>query len=404
MRRSSSVVAVAPAAAVVVNTSYPRPSASVDAPYAPAMPDPVLVLNAGSSTLKASVLARGRDEAVASTVQPMQGTADAAKALRAVLAELDRGGTRHSDIEAVGHRVVHGGDTLRRTTLVDDEVLREIRRLAWLAPLHNPVAAEVIAAARSELGTVPHAAAFDTAFHATLPEEAYVYALPREWYAEWGYRRYGFHGLSVAWSVERAAAILDRSDLALVVAHLGAGCSVTAVLGGRSVATSMGMTPLEGLVMGTRAGSVDPGILIAAARDHGVDPRALEETLDRRSGLLALSGRTGEMRELLALATSDARARLAVDVFERSAAGAIAAAATALPRLDAIVFTGGIGEHAGSVRAGIVRRLAALGVPPVDGGDTTDEILARAPVAVLRVEAREDIVIAREVRAAVETR
>ena len=357
----------------------------------------VLVLNAGSSTLKASVLAGDAEQAEASVTVPMHGVGDAGEAFRRALQEL---GVDLASIGAVGHRVVHGGSLFTRTTVIDDAVLDRIRELASLAPLHNPPAVEVIAAARTALPRVLHAAAFDTAFHATLPREGYVYALPYDWYAAWGYRRYGFHGLSVAWSVERAAQLRGRTDLGLVVAHLGNGCSVTAVWRGRSVSTSMGMTPLEGLVMGTRAGSIDPGVLLAAERDHGQDARALEDLLEHRSGLLGISGRTNEMRDLIALAATEDRAALAIAVFARSAAGAIAAAATTLPHLDAIVFTGGIGEHAGGVRADIVRRLASLGVPAISETVTPgDRVLVAGPIAVVVVEAREDLVIAREVRA-----
>lgn len=364
------------------------------------MRDRVLVLNAGSSTLKASVLVQGLEHAEASLTVPMQGASQATDALSQVLREIAAAGVGLASVSAVGHRVVHGGSRFTRTTLIDDAVLQGIRELAWLAPLHNPVAAEVIVAARHALPGVPHAAAFDSAFHATLPAEAYLYAVPYEWYSKWGYRRYGFHGLSVAWSVERATALLGRSELGVVVAHLGAGCSVSAVWQGRSMSTSMGMTPLDGVVMATRAGSVDPGILLAVQRDHGLDTRALEDVLEHRSGLLALSGRTGDMRELVRLAPTDARAALAIAIFERSVAGAIAGAATALPQLDAIVFTGGIGEHAAGIRAGIAGRLASLGVPPVD--DTSvegDGVLVPGPVAVLVIAAREDVVIAREVQA-----
>lgn len=360
----------------------------------------VLVLNAGSSTLKASVLASDSEHAEASVTVPLGGVGEAAEAFRIALQATKDAGVDPSTIRAVGHRVVHGGSVFTRTTVIDDAVLQQIRELARLAPLHNAVAAEVIAAARAALPGIPQAAAFDSAFHATLPKEGYVYALPYEWYSDWGYRRYGFHGLSVTWSVERTAALLKRSALGIVVAHLGNGCSVTAVWQGRSVNTSMGMTPLEGLVMGTRGGSVDPGVLLAAQRDHGLDARALEDVLEHRSGLLGLSGRSADMRELLALAATDDRAALAIAVFERSVAGAIAAAATALPRLDALVFTGGIGEHATSVRAGIVRRLASIGVPSVDDSSIDgDRVLVAAPIGVLVVAAREDLVIARTVRA-----
>lgn len=342
------------------------------------------------------MLAGTRESAQASVTAPLHGEGDAVAALhRALKAIAGRGDVR--SVEAVGHRVVHGGSEFTRTTLIDDDVLARIRALARLAPLHNPVAAAVIAAARERWPDAPHAAAFDSAFHATLPAEAYVYALPHEWYTQWGYRRYGFHGLSVTWSVERTAALLGRTDLGIVIAHLGAGCSVSAVWQGRSVSTSMGMTPLEGLVMATRAGSVDPGVLLAAQREHGLDASALEETLERRSGLLALSGASADMRELLALASTNERAALAIAVFERSAAAAIAAAATALPRLDAIVFTGGIGENAGSIRCGIAQRLSSIGVPSIDDRAIAgDEVLIDGPVSLLVVAAREDAVIARE--------
>lgn len=358
----------------------------------------VLILNAGSSTLKASVLAPGSEQAEASATVPMGGVGEAAEAFRRAVEAMKNAGVDLYSVGAVGHRVVHGGSLFTRTTVIDDTVLERIRELSWLAPLHNPPAAAVIAAARTALPGITHAAAFDSAFHATLPTEAYVYALPYDWYAQWGYRRFGFHGLSVAWSAERAASLLKRDDLSLVVAHLGNGCSVTAVWQGRSVSTSMGMTPLEGLVMGSRAGSVDPGILLSAQRDRGLDARALEEVLEHGSGLLGLSGRTSDMRELLAMAETDERAALAIAVFERSAAAAVAAAATALPRLDAVVFTGGIGEHAAPVRAGIVRRLASIGVPPFDDVAVDgDYVLCTTPVAVIVVAAREDVVIAREV-------
>jgi acetate kinase len=369
-------------------------------PRLPGVPQRVLILNAGSSTLKASVLVQDSDDADASVTVPMSGVGDAAGAFRRALNATKEAGVALATISAVGHRVVHGGSVFTRTTAIDDSALARIRELSSLAPLHNPPAAEVIAAARKVLPDIPHAAAFDSAFHATLPEEGFVYAIPYDWYSDWGYRRYGFHGLSVTWAVERAAALLKRDDLGIVVAHLGNGCSVTAVWQGRSVGTSMGMTPLEGLVMGTRAGSIDPGILVAALRDQGLDARALEDVLEHRSGLLGISGRTADMRELLAMAPNEERAALAIAIFERSAAASIAAAATALPRIDALVFTGGIGEHATSVRAGIVRRLGSIGVPPFEHEAADgDRVLVPAPIAVLVVTAREDVVIAREVLA-----
>jgi acetate kinase len=247
-------------------------------------------------------------------------------------------------------------------------------------------------------------AAFDTAFHATLPPPAFVYPLPAEWIETHGLRRFGFHGLSVAWSVTRATELLKRpaDDLALVVAHLGSGCSVTAVDGGRSAWTSMGMTPLEGLMMGTRSGSVDPGILVRLLHG-GVSPDDLEDGLDHGSGLIGVAG-TADMRELLEReAGGDEQAALAIELFVRRAAEGIAAAATASPRLDALVFTGGIGEHAAPVRERVVGRLGSLGFGRVLSDADEDAVLTPggSRPAVVRIASREDLVIAEATRALV---
>ena len=322
---------------------------------------------------------------------------DEALAVRQVLEAFAREDVDQHTIEAVGHRIVHGGARFTTPTLIDEDVLAAIDGLRNLAPLHNPLALATVRASRDVLPDVPQVACFDTAFHASLDRASFLYALPYDWFTEWGYRRFGFHGLSVAWALRRSGELLDRpaAELGLVVAHLGAGCSVTAVWQGHSIATSMGMTPLEGVVMATRGGSVDPGVLFAAMRDHAVDAPTLEVTLDRRSGLLGVSGRTGDMRELLEREASDERAALAIEIFVRSAAAGIAAAATALPRLDAITFTGGIGENAAAIRARVAQRLAPLGVGEVRRDQVeVDRILVREPVAVVRVKAREDLVIA----------
>jgi acetate kinase len=285
---------------------------------------------------------------------------------------------------------------------VDERVLKAIEALAELAPLHNMLAAAIIRAARVALPMIPQVAAFDTAFHSTLSEEQYLYPVPWRWHREYGIRRFGFHGLSVEWSTRRAAELLGRpaAELGLVVAHLGSGCSVTAVLSGRSVATSMGLTPMEGLMMGTRSGSIDPGILLYMLRTRRLGWRELSTVLDHQSGLVGVFGRAAGMRDLEKLAgEGNRRARLAIDMFVSRAAAGIAAAATALPRLDALVFTGGIGEHSGSVRSAIVRRLAPLGLPPLPGIDVRNDAVispSGSSVALLRVEAREDAVIARQ--------
>ena len=345
-----------------------------------------------------SVIEVGTREPVASAEADWGSDAtrspDRHSALKQVLA-----GLPPTKLDAVAHRVVHGGTRFREPTLIDDAVLAELDALSELAPLHNPIAVETIRAQRRLLPDLPCLAVFDTAFHATLPRDAYVYPLPWSWYAEWGVRRFGFHGLSVAWSVRRAAELLatQSESLSLVVAHLGSGCSATAVLGGASVATSLGFTPLEGLVMGTRAGSVDPGVLLYALRNHGLSADGLDTVLEHESGMLGVSGISGDVRQLLAAAAGNDRAQLALDIFVRRAAEEIAAAASNLPRLDALVFTGGIGENASSIRAAICARLAVLEVPALAAESAAGDVVLTpdgATVAVLRIAAREDLVMA----------
>jgi acetate kinase len=346
----------------------------------------VLVLNAGSRTIKASVvdashrtLASGEADRPESA-RPADDRAIVQDLLGPLLEQTeahDPGGP-----VAVGHRVVHGGPTFRAPAVVDDAVLERIDAVSDLAPLHNPVAVAVIRAARSALPDVPHVACFDTAFHATLPEVAWRYPVPEAWLDDWGVRRYGFHGLSVEWSVGRAAEVLGRPvrALDLVVAHLGGGCSVTAVRAGRSVWTSMGLTPLEGLMMTTRSGSIDPGVILHALA-RGASAHEVGTTLDVGAGLLAVAG-TGDVRAVRASATrGDLHSRLGLAMFIDRAAAELAGAATRLRRIDAIVFTGGIGENAAGIRSAIVARLAPLR----DG---------RAAPPTLVVRAREDLVIA----------
>jgi acetate kinase len=361
----------------------------------------VLVLNAGSSSLKGSILDTTDLATIAKAELSLGADATRQRGLqrpvRSLMSKLDV-----ATVDAVGHRVVHGGTRFRSAVRVDDRVLRAIEALAEFAPLHNRVAAASIRAARLALPTVPHVAAFDTAFHATLGEEQFLYPVPWRWHREYGVRRFGFHGLSVEWSTNRAADLLGRPPvgLALVVAHLGSGCSVTAVLNGQSVATSMGLTPMEGLMMGTRSGSIDPGILLYMLRTRRTGWRELETALDHQSGLVGISGRSAGMRDIeKAAGEGNKRAQLAIDMFVARAAAGIAAAATTLPHLDALVFTGGIGEHAAAVRSAIVGRLGSLGLRRVAAVDVRNDAVmseAGAGVAVLRIEAREDAVIARQ--------
>jgi acetate kinase len=375
----------------------------------------VLVLNAGSSSLKGSIVDTADDVALAQDEVSLGTDATRRRGLdrtvRTLLTKLEVL-SPHADpppdgegraIEAVGHRVVHGGTRFRSAVRVDDRVVKGIEALSEFAPLHNRVAAQGIRAARALLPAVPQVATFDTAFHATLAEEQFLYPVPWRWHREYGIRRFGFHGLSVEWSTHRAAELLGRpaSQLALVVAHLGSGCSVTAVLNGRSVATSMGLTPMEGLMMGTRSGSIDPGILLYLLRTRRAGARELEEQLDHHSGLVGVFGRAVGMRQIeQAAGEGNKRAQLAIDMFVARAAAGVAAVATALPRLDALVFTGGIGEHAASIRSAIVGRLTTLGLRAGPATDVRNDAVLSGPgsaTAVLRIEAREDAVIASQV-------
>jgi acetate kinase len=286
-------------------------------------------------------------------------------------------------VAAVAHRVVHGGADFREPTLIDDAIAGELEKLAELAPLHNAPALRAIAEARGLLPDTAHVAVFDTAFHATIPEVASTYALSRQFRDAWGIRRYGFHGLSVEWAAERVR--VER----LVVCHLGGGCSVTAVRDGRSVDTTMGFTPLEGVPMATRAGSVDPGALLYLLR-HGLTVEELEHALEYESGLLGLSEASERVEELER--SGDERARLALEVFAYRVAGAVGAMVTALSGLDALVFTAGIGENSTLVRRLVCQRLRPLGV----------ELDGSGPVRVVVLQAREDLIAARAARSLLE--
>jgi acetate kinase len=303
-----------------------------------------------------------------------------------------------ADVEAVGHRVVHGGDRFRAPVLIDETVLAELDAITELAPLHNPPSLRAIEAARQALPDRPHVAVFDTGFHATLPEEAATYALPVRWRRELGLHRFGFQGISTQWAAERVP--VPR----LVVCHLGGGSSVTAVRDGRSVDTTMGFTPLEGLPMATRSGSVDPGLLLYILRHGHADLDELEHALQHESGLLALSERSPHVHELEAAESAgDERSRLALAIYARRIAQAVAAAAVALDGLDAIVFTAGAGERSALLRARVCAQLNFLGVELDEAANQatsgTGEIAAAASsVRVAVIVSREDVVIARAVR------
>jgi len=312
------------------------------------------VLNAGSSTLKYRLVPGDGGIVEGGVVEGIPHGA-AVEQLLARLPGKETGKEIGAEIGAVGHRVVHGGTRFQAPVLVDDAVLKAIRDLSPLAPLHNPAGVAGIEAARRALPGVPQVAVFDTAFHATLPPAAATYALDRATSQRYGIRRYGFHGISVRWVSAGAARLLGRplADLNLIVLHLGNGASATAVAGGRSVETSMGLTPLEGLVMGTRTGDLDPAVAFHLAR-AGVDPADIEDLYQHRAGLFGLCG-DSDMRAIQQ--RTDPDARLALDVYCHRIRKYVGAYHAVLGRLDAIVFTAGIGEHSPVVRA---RSLAGL--------------------------------------------
>jgi acetate kinase len=307
------------------------------------------------------------------------------------------------DIQGVGHRVVHGGERYTRAALITPEVKQAIAALSELAPLHNPASLEGIATVEHVLPSAPQVAVFDTAFHATLSETARTYPVPRQWRRDWGIRRYGFHGLSHAYCAARAAEMLGREHARLIIAHLGNGASVAAVRDGVCVDTSMGFTPLAGLMMGTRCGSIDPGILLYLLRRKGLDAEELDDALHHASGLLGISGISSDMRDVLAAAPHVADARLAVDVYVHRVRKTIGAMASTLGGVDALVFTAGVGENAAEIRASVCESLGYLGLTldrAANDACRPDADIASSSAAarVLVIATREDVTIVRETR------
>jgi acetate kinase len=361
----------------------------------------VLVVNAGSSSVKLSLLDQ-RDETVAEReLAAPRSTVDPSDLEHA----LDEG---LRDADVVGHRIVHGGPRFRGAVVIDADVESALRDLTELAPLHQPKSLAALDIVTNALPGVPAVACFDTAFHATLTPGARTYALPASWRERWNVRRYGFHGLSHAWIAGRAPELLGRSanGLRIVSCHLGAGASLCAIADGCSVDTTMGFTPLEGLVMATRSGNVDPGLLLWLLERTGTTEHGLAETLEHESGLLGLAG-TADMRDVLARAQADdGNARLALEVYIHRLRAGIASMAAALGGLDALVFTAGVGERSPEIRARAADGLRFLGVAideernATSGGDR--EITGVGGEArTLVIQAREDLEIARQSRLAI---
>lgn len=387
------------------------------------MDDSILVVNCGSSSLKlalfdhdhhkiTSALAERLNQSDAfarisgdETPVHLPSGASHSQALAALVNAFKDRALMTGEPMAVGHRVVHGGETFREASLIDDQTVAAIEACAALAPLHNPVNLAGIRATQALFPKVPQVAVFDTAFHQTLPERAFRYALPEHCYRDWGVRRYGFHGTSHYFMAQQAASLLERTPAttSIISAHLGNGCSITAIQNGLSVDTSMGLTPLEGLVMGTRSGDVDPGLFDYLA-SRGMSANDVHEMLNKESGLQGLSGQTNDMRTLCELADHGHEpSQLAIDVFCFRLARYIGAMTASLTKLDALVFTGGIGENSARIRQDTARHLRLLGIeldPDLnqhhgrwsDGRISSPD--SRYPVLV--IPTNEELVIARE--------
>jgi len=389
-----------------------------------------LLLNAGSSSLKASlvdgiegnVLAQAKADWAGETARYEFTGPDGderaeviaemryREAVERFLSDLKQGQpaalSDETELEAVGHRVVHGGE-YATSLQITPEVRTRIEQLKSLAPLHNPPSLETLSAAEAELPDIPHIAVFDTAFHATIPPEASTYPIPQQWTREWGVRRYGFHGLSHAYCSRRAAEMLDRplKSLKTVICHLGHGCSAAAVQGGQCVDTTMGFTPLEGLMMATRSGSIDPGILPHLQQRHGLTAAQIEHALNHDSGLLGVSGVSADMREVTKAAHSGSdQARLAIGIYTHRVRQAIGALTATLGGIDALVFTAGVGENAAEIRELICANLECLGVV-IDSKANANcqpdaEIATKlSPSRVLVIATREDLTMLREIKA-----
>lgn len=354
----------------------------------------ILVFNSGSSTVKYALFEpRDLSELASGKLE----TNDWSEAIRDAMRTL---GDRR--VEAIGHRVVHGGTYFRQPVLIDEDVKHKIAELSEFAPLHNPPALAGIDAADSAFPGVPQVAVFDTAFFSALPPGQHVYPVPWSWYEDWGVRRFGFHGISHQYCAARAAELLGRPDLRVVVLHLGNGCSGAAIRAGAPAATTMGFTPIEGLMMGTRSGSIDPGILLYVQRRHKVGLEDLDRVLNHGSGLLGVSGISSDFRSVeAAAAEGNERARLAIEIFAERARSSIGSLAAAIGGLDVLVFTGGIGEGSAALRANVCQGLEFLGIrfhKEKNVSCIPDDRISEpdSPACALVLRTREELIIARE--------
>ncbi len=393
------------------------------------MSTPILLLNAGSSSIKYQVIDADNEDVLASgiiqrigdesgtidhrvdgqTHHQTRGFPNHGRALTVLVQMFDEFGPKLASVKAVGHRIVHGGSLFNSTTVINDEVIEHLREVSPLAPLHNPPGIAGIEAAMRSLPDVPHVAIFDTAFFSTLPAEAYTYAIPHELAAEHGIRKYGFHGTSHSFVSRKVAEVLDKpyDSFNQIVCHLGNGASISAIANGVAVEASMGLTPLAGLVMGTRSGDVDPGLHAFLARQVGMSIDEIDNTLNKKSGMLGLSGVT-DFRDINDLiAEGDAGAVLALDVYVHRLLSYIGSYIAILGGVETITFTAGVGENNPTVRAAIATRLAFLGVRLDEAANEARSKEPRAistpesSIAILVVPTNEELAMARETKAAI---
>lgn len=381
----------------------------------------ILVINCGSSSIKFAVINSQNETTLMSGLAERLGSpqanlsfkhqgekhshspkgTDHTAAMQAILDVIQAAGLLNN-LVAVGHRVVHGGEHFTDSQVLDNTSLAQLKSLSHLAPLHNPVNIIGIEAAMQLLPTLPQVAVFDTAFHQSLPQKAFLYGLPMAHYTEHAVRRYAFHGTSYRYVTQKAAQLLDKpaSSCCFLAAHLGNGCSAAAILNGQSVDSSMGMTPIEGLIMGTRCGDIDPGLHEYLCKRLNLSLEQLMAVLNKQSGLLGLSGVSNDMREIKAAAAAgNQQAALALEVFAFRIARYLGALAISLPRIDALIFTGGIGENDADLRASVLSQMGILGFntdPALNqqGGDSLGRISQQNSTLAMVVATNEELMIA----------
>ncbi|SPE52147.1 Acetate kinase [Verrucomicrobia bacterium] len=362
---------------------------------------------AGGNRQQAQLTVRPRDGIIVRSRLSVPDDATAAGcAIQAVVGATPAAGNGTMTITAVGHRVVHGGVEFRASVLIDEKVKGRIARLCSLAPLHNPPALRGIEAAEAALPAIPQVAVFDTAFYTRLPPKTSFYPVPYDWFQQWGVRRFGFHGISHGYCACRAAELLGQElgKLRLVSCHLGGGCSATAIQGGVAVATTGGFTPLEGLMMGTRCGSIDPGILLELQRQPGLTPKELDRALNHCSGLLGVSGVSADLAQIeVAAAQGNKRARLAFDMFAEEVRSSVGALATAMGGLDALIFTDRIGEQSTALRSAVCDGLQFIGLRldperNLKARPDADIAMKDSSARILVIHSQEELVLAQEAR------